>query len=135
MKWIPRVWAAVVALACFAWLMSESSQIPAALLLSAVLVASLGVRRAARRSATAPAGMRRVGVAALAGCILGALVPLLATAMMLVKVALHSHGQPDFSPEDLLAVLGRVPVWAIGAGLLGAAAGLASAGAAQPPAA
>jgi len=135
MKWIQRGWAAAVALVCFTWLMSESDQTTVALLLSAVLVASLGIPRAVRRTAAAPAGIRRAGVAALAGCILGALVPLLAAAMMLVKVALHSHVQPDFSPDDLLAVLGRIPVWVIGAGLLGAAAGLASAGRAHLPAA
>lgn len=134
MKWIQRAWVAAVALACFTWLMSESDQTTVALLLSAVLVSSLGVPRAVRHAA-ARGGMRRAGSAAMGGCILGALVPLVAAVMMLVKVALHSHVQPDFSPDDLLAVLGRIPVWVIGAGLLGAAAGLASAGRPHPPAA
>jgi hypothetical protein len=134
MKWIQRGWVAAVALACFTWLMSESDQTTVALLLSAAVVSSLGVPRVVRHAA-ARGGRRRVGNAAMGGCILGALVPLLAAAMMLVKVALHSHIQPDFSPDDLLAVLGRIPVWVIGAGLLGAAAGLASAGRPHPPAA
>jgi hypothetical protein len=134
MKWIQRGWVAAVALACFTWLVSESDQTTVALLLSAAVVSSLGVPGAVRHAA-ARGGRRRVGSAAMGGCILGALVPLLAAAMMLVKVALHSHVQPDFSPDDLLAVLGRIPVWVIGAGLVGAAAGLASAGRPHPPAA
>ena len=47
MKWIQRAWVAAVALACFTWLMSESDQTTVALLLSAVLVSSLGVPRGA----------------------------------------------------------------------------------------
>ncbi len=134
MKWIWRAWVAGLGLASFAWLVSESNQITPVLLLSAAWVASVGVPRAARRIA-ARGGRRRAGIAALAGGILGALVPLLTVALMLIKVALHSHVQPDFSLGDLLVVLGRIPAWAIGAGLLGAAAGLVSAARAQPPAA
>jgi hypothetical protein len=70
---------------------------------------------------------------ALAGCVVGALIPLMAAGMMLVKLALHSHVQPDFAPGELLAVLRTIPVWAIAGGLGGAAAGLASGGGAHPP--
>lgn len=127
-KWIRRAWTAALAAAWFVWLVSESTQTAVVLLLSLAAVASAGLPRAARRVTAAPGGMRRAAIAALAGCLLGALVPLLAAVMMLVKVSLHSHATPDFSTGDLVAVLVRTPVWVIGGGLLGAAAGLLCAG-------
>ena len=133
MKWIWRAWIAGVGLACFVWLASESRETTWALLLGAALAATLGIPTAARRVAAGPPGARRVAAAGVAGLTLGALVPVLAAGLMLVKVSLHGHLPPDFLPADLIVVLGRIPAWAIGGGLLGVAAASAAARRGAPP--
>lgn len=60
----------------------------------------------------------------LAGGIAGLLVAPLAVMMMLVKIAIHSHGIPDFTTADLWAVLTRTPVWGLIGALVGVAGGL-----------
>ncbi|RMF77678.1 MAG: hypothetical protein D6737_16940 [Chloroflexi bacterium] len=61
--------------------------------------------------------------------VFGALVGILAggaTAfLMLMKNAIHGHENLDYRPELMLAILERVPVWALAGALLGLGFGLA----------
>ena len=61
---------------------------------------------------------------ALAGALAGALASLCTAALMLFKNLRHAHIFPDYPAEMLLAVLERLPVWAIAGGLAGLAIGL-----------
>ena len=126
MKWIARAAVAGLALVSFLWLTSESTDRTALLLLAAGLVTITGIRRATRHALSAPHGPRRVAAAGVAGFALAGLVPVVAATLMLVKVTLHSHGQSDFMSADLIAVVARIPAWAVGGALLGAAVGLAN---------
>jgi hypothetical protein len=63
---------------------------------------------------------RHVFFAALAG--LG--VSPLALLLMALKTGLHSHPSPDYSPEQLGAVLVSTPVWVLASVLLGVGSGL-----------
>jgi hypothetical protein len=125
-KWIARAAVAGLALGGFLWLVSESTDRAAVLLLAAGLVMAAGIRRATQHTASAPQGARRAAAASTAGFALAGLVPVVAAALMVVKVALHSHGQPDFTTADVVGVVARVPSWAVGGALLGAAVGLFS---------
>ena len=60
----------------------------------------------------------------LAGAAAGALAGPIAALLIPLKVGLHAHPVPDFSTSDVLAVLGRIPIWAAAGGLLGAGAAL-----------
>lgn len=61
---------------------------------------------------------------ALAGLLTGALAPVLTAALMLFKDLLHGHIYPDYPPEMALAMLERLPHWALAGGLAGAAIGI-----------
>lgn len=51
------------------------------------------------------------------GALSGLLVPVLAVLLMVVKIGLHGHGEPDFSIAQVSEVLQRIPIWIV-AGLL-----------------
>ncbi|MCJ7512285.1 MAG: hypothetical protein MUO23_04875 [Anaerolineales bacterium] len=120
-----RAWAAAVGLVSFAWLATEARQLTAVLVLAAALTVTAAGPRAGRWVTKKRSGLPRLAAAGLAGCGIGACVPWVAAGLMLVKVSLHSHAQTEFSTDELIAVLGRIPVWAVGGGLLGGAAVLA----------
>lgn len=61
---------------------------------------------------------------ALAGALAGALASLCTAALMLFKNLRHAHIFPDYPAEMLLAVLERLPSWAIAGGLAGLGIGL-----------
>jgi hypothetical protein len=43
---------------------------------------------------------------------------------MFFKNARHSHLYPDYPPEQLLAMLGRAPIWMLAGAFLGLSLGL-----------
>lgn len=53
----------------------------------------------------------------LSGLLTGIAIPLGSTFLMFFKTAWHAHPYPDYEPEIMLAMLERLPVWAL-AGLL-----------------
>lgn len=61
---------------------------------------------------------------ALAGALMGALASLCTFALMLFKNLRHAHIFPDYTAEILLAVLERLPLWAIAGWLSGLGMGL-----------
>jgi hypothetical protein len=54
----------------------------------------------------------------------GACLGPLATVLMLLKVALHSHVKPDYQLEDLIAMLAWTPIGAALGGMVGAGVAL-----------
>jgi hypothetical protein len=62
------------------------------------------------------------------GAVAGAAVPITAALLMLVKVGLHGHPEPDFQAADVAAALARTPVWVVAGGLVGLAFGLVQGG-------
>ena len=55
------------------------------------------------------------------GTLAGALAPLTTAVLMAVKVMLHGHTPPDYSPEMVAAVIARLPLWSVAGLLVGAA--------------
>jgi hypothetical protein len=106
----------------FFWLGYEDLGLAPVLLLSmwisAAYVLTLWRRWAVLVGLTPRQVILRTG---LAGLVAGLTTPPLADVLMLAKISLHSHPVPDFTSQDLLAVLARAPVW-MAAGLV---AGLA----------
>lgn len=62
--------------------------------------------------------------AALAGATIGALSALSATLLMLFKNLRHAHVFPDFPPAMMLAMLERLPAWALAGALAGLGMGI-----------
>ena len=60
----------------------------------------------------------------LAGGTCGALASLLTTGLMLFKDLRHMHAFPDYPPGMLLAMLERLPIWALAGGLAGLGCGI-----------
>jgi hypothetical protein len=58
-----------------------------------------------------------------AGAVAGALAAVMTACLMFFKTAWHAHPFPDYPPQMMLAMLERVPAWAL-AGLLVGVAGL-----------
>jgi hypothetical protein len=119
-----RRWTSLIAWAAagavwFLWLGSEDVGPRTPVAVSAVLAAAWGLSVALRREGEEAA--RRLLLVGLAA---GAAVGPLAALLMLIKVSIHAHPVPEFTPTDLRAAIGRTPLWA-GIGLLvGAAAAL-----------
>jgi hypothetical protein len=91
---------------------------------SAVLAAAWGLSFARRRKGEEAGQASDARRFLLVGLAAGAAVGPLAALLMLIKVSIHAHPVPDFTPADLRAAIGRTPLWA-GVGLLaGAAAAL-----------
>ena len=58
------------------------------------------------------------------GFFAGMLAMPLAAMSMLIKISFHSHVPPDFTAEQILSVLGKIPVWAVAGSLIGISVGL-----------
>ena len=55
--------------------------------------------------------------AALLGAIVGAGTALATCGLMLLKTGLHSHIYPDYPPAQMIAILSRMPIWALAGAL------------------
>ncbi len=108
-------------LAILFWSGLEDSDTSAVTLLGALSSISLTLwllSRLAARPALKPLPV------ALAGALAGALASLCTAALMLFKNLRHAHIFPDYPAEMLLAVLERLPYWAITGALVGLGVGL-----------
>jgi hypothetical protein len=119
--WLRRAWWGALGLACFGWLSSEDRRLASALALAALLTLTVSIQYLPQLRSQQRSAGRRWMVCGLAGGAIGAAVPLVAAGWMLVKISLHSHTVPDFTASDLVAVLSRIHIWAIGGGLVGLA--------------
>jgi hypothetical protein len=118
------LWAAI-GVSIFFWIGYEDRTIIAPVLLGGFLALALasqwGQRFLFRRVAWS---RRQIADYLLLGLSAGALAMPMAALSMLVKVSLHGHVPPDFSTADVLAVIGRTPIWAGAGALMGFAIAL-----------
>lgn len=108
-------------LAILLWSGLEDSDATAVTLLGALTSISLTLQLLSRHSAGRRVSALHIG---LAGLLAGALASLCTVALMLFKNLRHAHIFPDYPAEMLLAVLDRLPIWAMAGGLAGLGIGL-----------
>jgi hypothetical protein len=58
-------------------------------------------------------GKARLILKLAAGGIAGAAIGPAMIGLMILKIGLHSHGTPDFTPNEILQVLRNIPFWTI----------------------
>lgn len=109
-----RLSALLLAVALILWLPVEDLDLRYVLLFAALIGAWWAARFLLRLS---PGGRSFIIKHLLIGVLSGAAVTPLALLLMVFKTGLHAHGQPDFTPGQVQAVLARTPVWTL-AGLL-----------------
>lgn len=124
--WPTRIAWGLAGLAWFVWLAYEDNGLTAVQLVAGLIAVATGLtvlRRLVDDRAILPRTLVvRCGLVGLLG---GATAGLYASLLITVKVALHTHPQPDFSILDLLAIVGRTPAWAAAGLLAGLAGGVA----------
>ena len=111
----------------FIWLMLEDTQLLPLLmlcLLAAVLFLLNPVLRRFAGIKTSP--ILFLASATMLGGLIGSGTALLAALMMFLKTAWHSHIFPDYPVPMMIAMLERLPIWAIVGLALGASFGLFS---------
>jgi len=94
---------------------------PLAWMISISALLTARARRSRREPILRPADLRWW---LLAGAAAGALAGPIEALLILLKVGLHAHPVPDFATADVVAVLGRIPIWTAAGALLGASAAL-----------
>jgi hypothetical protein len=108
--------------AFFFWIGLEDRSLVSVTLLGACLPIIFVAHFLLRRFGGTKLPVRKSGLLLCAGGLLaGGLAPLTTAVLMAIKVSLHSHPVPDYTPEAVVAVVARLPVWAL-AGLLAGAA-------------
>ena len=107
----------LVLLAVLAWLPFEDTHLFWSLILAAAISVLLAVYWVIRF----PAGFFALPVI---GAVAGAITPVFAAGLLLVKIGLHGHSAPDFTWEQFLSLFYRIPAWILGGLLLGAGATL-----------
>jgi hypothetical protein len=70
-----------------------------------------------------PAAQKSLPRHILGGLLAGLAVTPVALFLMAFKTGIHGHGTPDFSAEQILAVINRTPVWGSAGLLLGLLSG------------
>ena len=63
--------------------------------------------------------------AALLGALTGVGAALATAALMVVKTGMHGHLFPDYPPGEIIAILQRIPIWALAGGMTGLGLALA----------
>jgi hypothetical protein len=117
-----RIAWAVAGAVWFLWLGTEDVGPAAPVAVSAVLAAAWGLSVVLRRGGEEAARTSAARRLCLVGLAAGGAVGPLAALLMLIKISIHTHPVPDFTPADLRSAIGRTPLWA-GVGLLVGAAG------------
>ena len=109
----------------FVWLGLEDRSLVIVALLGASLPAIFLAHFLLRRFGGAALPLRKSMLLLSAGGLLvGSLGPLTTAVLMAVKVSLHSDPIPDYTPEAVLGVVARLPVWALAGLLVGVALAL-----------
>ncbi len=130
MIWAARGAWALAGLLWFLWIGYEDQGLVAVTVVGASLSLAIGVNAGGRWiGGRQMAGRGLVLSAAGLGLGCGALAPLIAAVLILVKTSLHTHPYLDFSTADIRLLMVDIPVWAAGGLLIGLAAGLAIVGA------
>ncbi len=124
--WVDRLLWAIVGLVWFLWLGYEDRTLGIVMVVACLLAVRFLMTAWLRWVAGAESWGERAGRSAALGALLGASVPALAALLIMMKVSLHSHPEPDFNLMDIRALLIRTPVWALVGLLVGASLGLMS---------
>ena len=126
LRWVVRLVWVVVAPAWFVWIALEDRTLAPVMLLAALISSAFAITGLARwRSGTRVERRRWLLESTGVGLAAGALVAPAAILLILIKISIHAHGTPDFSPTDIGAVIRRFPVWMLAGTLCGEALGLA----------
>ena len=109
----------------FFWIGYEDRNLVLPVLLGGLIAFALALEfgtRFRRLAVENPSAMRWEAI--LIGFLAGTLAMPIAALSMLVKLSLHAHVPTDFSLGQVLAVLGRTPLWAGAGSLVGLATAL-----------
>ena len=120
-KWPGQLVLAISGIAWFIWLGIEERTVYFVVVLAALAAIDAVIILPVRDWVTEEGGGVRPLAAGLIGLAIGACVPVVAALLMLVKVSLHSHQQPDFSLAQVVSMVSTMPVWAAAGGLMVAA--------------
>jgi hypothetical protein len=112
-----RVLWALIGASLFFWIGYEDRSTFIPVLLGGMIAAAMSVDLGRVMLSGKIAWMRKKTGRVLVGLIAGTLAMPLAALAILVKISLHGHEPSDFTLAQVLAVLGRTPIWA-GAGTL-----------------
>lgn len=124
MNWFRRATWAVVGIASIFWLGYEDRTLTSLTVVAILVAFALGVEGLNRWSQSRPTVgviwlIRSIVVGALAGAAVGPIAILLA----LIKISIHHHAAPDFSFEELRALVRNSLPWITAGSLFGAAVG------------
>ena len=109
----------------FLWSGVEDNHVFAVTALGGLSAISLtAILLSSRFAIPALAKAHMLPLAATTGALVGSLASLSTTALMLFKDVRHSHVFPDYPPEMILAILERLPFWALAGGLTGIGIGI-----------
>jgi hypothetical protein len=122
---VTRITLILVGAFWFVWIGIEDQGTTFVMLVAASLILAMAIviiEQVFRRFPIS--GIRSFASFWLIGLIAGALVTPMAILLMTVKISLHNHAVPDFSPADVSQVLHTTPAWVLGALMLSTAAAL-----------
>jgi hypothetical protein len=120
-RWLLIVWGGTL----FVWVSLEDTSTMTVAILGAGTALLAGVRQALKSfgGRPLPGGAALLGAALLGAALLGATVgvggAVCASALMFIKTAAHAHAFPDYPPTQIIAMLGRAPVWGVAGALAG----------------
>lgn len=109
-----RLTALLLGIYLLLWLSFEDKDVTRVLLSAVAVNAWIALRYLVRLPASARKGILRQS---LVGILAGLAVTPMALFLMAFKTGVHGHESPDFTAEQIFAVIRGTPVWA-GAGLL-----------------
>ena len=116
-----RLTAILLGMVFLFWLPFEDSSPTAALLLALAISAWGGAYILAKAQKPLQRVLFR---AVLAGTLAGIAITPLALFLMAFKAGLHSHQTPDFTPDQIISVIYRGPIWLVGGFLIGLGSGI-----------
>jgi hypothetical protein len=118
--WGRRIMWGIVGVLWFLWIGFEDRSLMPVLILAALISLAIGFEWAVR-SWGRDWHLVYLLSSSLKGLTIGGLAPLIAIVLVFLKTSLHQHETPDFSEQDLLLLLQRIPFWASAGFLFGLA--------------
>ena len=123
--WARRLAWGLAGILGFFWIAYEDRGLTAISIVAVAIAFAGGLTVFSRRMGQEPQLRRRWVVSStVTGLVAGAAIGPLTALLMLVKLGLHAHPEPDFGPEQFLQALSRTIYWAVLGAFIGAALGL-----------
>lgn len=98
------------------WIPIEESNEAGVLVLSGLLSAWVGIWLL---QGTHKTKLRTIIKYSIVGGGAGLLMGLIAIFLMAIKTGIHGHGTPDYTPEQILEIISRIPFFVLGGVLIG----------------